>query len=143
MYETVLYPTDGSDTAEAAFEHALAIAAQFDATLHVVYVLEANEPPPTTGDAAARGDPDTSGRAAFEAATRVAAEHGIETIEAVLRGPTADAILMYADEKGIDLLVMGTHDRSGLDRLVIGSVTDEIVRESTVPVVVCRGSGED
>jgi nucleotide-binding universal stress UspA family protein len=49
---------------------------------------------------------------------------------------------MYADEKGADLIVMGTHDRSGLDRLVIGSVTDEIVRESTVPVVVCRGSGE-
>lgn len=136
MYQTILYPTDGSDTAEAALGHALEMASQFDATLHVLYVLRPNEPPPGIDDPATRGDPDTGGRAAVETAAHTAAEHGIETVEAILRGPTAVAILEYADEKGADLVVMGSHGRSGVDRLVIGSVSDEVIRNSRVPVTV-------
>jgi nucleotide-binding universal stress UspA family protein len=140
VYETIVYPTDGSEPARAAFEHALEFARQFDATLHVVYVLKANEPPPGVEDSTTAPDPDTGGTAAVEAAVREAAGSGIETVEAILRGPTAQAILTYVEEKEADLVVMGTHGRIGLDRLVIGSVADEVIREAGVPVVVYRGS---
>lgn len=143
MYETILYPTDGSETAEAALDHALELASQFDATLHVVYVLKTNEPPPYLDDPAAHGDPDTGGKSAVETAAHAAAEHGIEAVEAILRGPTADAILEYAEDKDVNLIVMGTHGRSGIDRLVIGSVSDEVTRKADVPVVVVGESTED
>lgn len=80
MYETIVYPTDRSEPARAALEHALELARQFDATLHVVYVLRTNGSPPGSEDSTTDADPDTGGKAAVEAAARAAAERGIETV---------------------------------------------------------------
>jgi len=142
MYERILVPTDGSECAAAATEHAVTIADRFDATLHACYVVDV--------DAVAHAAPELSlddlretlreeGAAATAAVAERAAESGVETVETVREGIPEEAIREYADEAAIDLVVMGTHGRQGLDRYLVGSVTERLVRRSDVPVVTVRG----
>lgn len=141
MYDEILFPTDGSEPANVAADHAFELASTYGATLHVLYVLKTNEPPPQVTDSAA-DDPDARGQAAVEEAAERAATQGIEAVEAVVRGPTADAIVTYADDHGIDLIVMGTHGRTGLDRILIGSVADDVTRAASVPVMTYHPPGD-
>jgi len=142
MYDEILFPTDGSEPANGAADHAFELASTYRATLHVLYVLKTNEPPPQVEDPAADDDPDARGKAAVEETAERAAAQGIEAVEAIVRGPTADAIVTYADEHGIDLIVMGTHGRTGLDRILIGSVADEVTRSAPVPVMTYHPPGD-
>jgi len=63
---------------------------------------------------------------------------GVQFSSAVMEGNTADALLRYADENAIELIVMTTHGRSGFARAVVGSVSDEVVRRSRCPVLLTR-----
>jgi nucleotide-binding universal stress UspA family protein len=139
MYDRILIPTDGSESAEAAVDHALDLATRYDATLHVLYVV----------DVAAFGDlpHDTSvvvegfeevGAAAVERVADRAREMGIPVETSVRRGSPEEVLLAYVESEGIDLVAMGTHGRRGLGRLVLGSVTERVVRRSPVPVVTVR-----
>jgi len=127
----------------AATEHAVTIASRFDATVHACYVVDTNavahEAPELSRDALQ----DTlaeEGAAATAAVAERAREAGLNAVATRLDGVPEDAILDYADENGIDLLVMGTHGRSGLDRYLVGSVTERVIRRSDAPVVVVRES---
>ena len=168
MYQHVLYPTDGSDGAGTALADARDIATTYDATVHVLYVAE--RPPPhglagdvvVTGSGGMVGDPE-GGEAAMEGdrtkgdelqaeaeaygadlVERVADRFGdVPTRTAVRSGNPHEAILDYTDEHDVDLVVMGTHGRTGLDRYLLGSVTEKVVRTSDVPVLTVRGSAAD
>lgn len=75
----------------------------------------------------------------LEKAAKVIRQCGVAEVETVLRtGTPAKAILDFVDEAKIDLIVMGTHGRRGLDRVLLGSVTEEAVRLSKVPVMTVR-----
>ncbi|MFC7319205.1 universal stress protein [Halomarina halobia] len=134
MFNNILVPTDGSDTAEAALEHAIDLASRADAVIHVVYVADVT---------VARGGPmldlltEEGQRATKEAASRVSGA-GLSVTRAVVEGKPSRAILEYADEARIDLIVMGTHGRTGLDRLFMGSVAGRVVRLAKVPVLTIR-----
>ncbi|RLM56767.1 universal stress protein [Halobellus sp. Atlit-31R] len=142
MFEEVLFPTDGSEGAAQVLDHVLDLAVAHEATLHV---LTAAGP---GGDRLA-DDPNDVG-AAIEAeaesivtaAADRAAERGIETVTAVRRGDPSEAIVDYADETGVGLVVMPTHGRTGLERLVIGSTTERVVRRSTAPVLTVQPDAE-
>jgi nucleotide-binding universal stress UspA family protein len=68
---------------------------------------------------------------------------GVDTIEGVVaQGAPHRAILDYVDEQDIDLIVMGTHGRTGLDRYLLGSVTEKVVRLSDAPVLTVRMPAE-
>jgi nucleotide-binding universal stress UspA family protein len=141
MYERILVPTDGSGCAEAAVDHALAVAERFDAAIHALYVVEAD----VVGHSAPAVDPETvrtalrtEGEAATGAIRERATDRGLDADAAVVEGIPEDAILEYVDDEGIDLVVMGTHGRRGLDRYLVGSVTERIVRRTDVPVLVVR-----
>jgi len=144
MYDTLLVPTDGSEHARRAAEHARYLADAFDASVHVIAVVDVER---ATGrfdavDAAAASTDrlEADAEAAIEAATD--ALDGARPIRTeLLRGAPSEVILDYADEVGADLLAMGTHGRSGVDRYVAGSVTERVVRESPVPVLAV-GAGE-
>nr|WP_160048438.1 universal stress protein [Natrialba sp. INN-245] len=150
VYDSVLIPTDGSKAATAAVYEGIELAAQNQATVHALYVVE---PIPlggfTSGPAPASSEwddvVDEQRAEGDEAATDVveaAESFDLEVVEAVEYGKPADVILEYADEHDIDAIVMGTHGRSGVDRVVIGSVTETVVRRSQVPVLVVRTDGE-
>jgi nucleotide-binding universal stress UspA family protein len=139
MYDTILVPTDGSDAAMKAVDHAVDLAAQYDATLHVLAVVD------PTSFSTLDVDPSTvvvaMERQAREAAQRVetvADEAGVAVETAVVRGDPARTITTYATDNEADLVVMGTHGRSGLDRYLLGSVTERVVRTADVPVLTVR-----
>jgi nucleotide-binding universal stress UspA family protein len=142
MYDHVLVPTDGSDPAASATEHALAIAERFDATVHALYVVDVDgiaHEAPGLGLDALRDALREEGEAATAAVAERATDRGVDVTEAVIEGLAEDAIVDYAEENGIDLIVMGTHGRRGVDRYVVGSVTERVVRATDVPTLVVRG----
>ncbi|MFC7138972.1 universal stress protein [Halosimplex aquaticum] len=140
MYESILVPTDGSETSEFAAAHAVALADAFDATVHVLGVVDV-EGEAGPFDAGGIDDEfvdrlESEAETAVESVAETATGRRVET--AVVDGDPAETIVNYAAEEGIDLVVMGTHGRTGLDRVVTGSTSAQVVRESTVPVVTVR-----
>ncbi|GAB6880723.1 universal stress protein [Halorubrum gandharaense] len=169
MYDRILYPTDGSGGAKAAIDHVQALASAFDATVHVLYAVDdrpvefglvatgATDATPGMGDGhhadeqAAMGDPrsDTPDEKrevverAEAAVAEVAAEfEGVDVETLVHPGTPYEVIRHYADDIDADMIVMGTHGRTGVDRMLIGSVTEKVVRTADVPVVTVSRNGE-
>jgi len=134
--DRILWPTDRSDEAGRALPYAAALADWHDAELHVLHVATGEAPEPafpipdaTLADHMRAADPPGG-----------APDIGGLTIRQAQREdrPPAEEILAYADEQGIDLVVMSTHGERGLRRLLIGSVTEEVVRRASCPVLTVR-----
>ena len=138
MYETILLPTDGTPGTEAAVREAIGLADLTGATLHALYVVD--EAHLRTEDY--REQLRAEGQAATSDVAERAAERGVETVEAVESGVPYEMILEYADRCGADLIVVGTHDRTGLDRFVLGSVAEKVVRDAEMPAMMVEGDGE-
>jgi nucleotide-binding universal stress UspA family protein len=136
-HDRILIATDDSEPAKKAIGEAITLANAFDATLYAVYVVETAEPRPGVTDSATGSDEDTKADQALQRVISEAEEHGLEgeVVSAVVRGQPASAILQHANEQNIDLIVVGTHGRKGIDRLVVGSVAERVIRDSPVPVV--------
>jgi nucleotide-binding universal stress UspA family protein len=138
MYERILFPTDGSEGAGDAFEHALDIAAANDATVVVLNVAD------TTRDSVVRVGNEvldalvSEGERVVEETAERARERGVAVETETLQGSPAETIADYAEARGVDLVVMPTHGRQGLERLFLGSVTERVVRSATVPVLTVR-----
>ncbi|QSG07307.1 universal stress protein [Halapricum desulfuricans] len=134
MYSDVLMPTDGSRSANGALRHVIEIASQWDATLHVLYVVDTR---------LARSGPlletlRDEGRRAVRDVEVAGTQAGLTVVTEVTEGTPHEVILDYASGHGVDMIVMGTHGRTGLDRVVIGSVAERVVRQSPVPVLTVR-----
>jgi nucleotide-binding universal stress UspA family protein len=141
MYDDILLPTDGSDSIAAAATHAETLADRFDATLHVLSVVDTRNrfESPTSGlsvDAWVDAERDRADRAVEDTVAPLPDDLSVET--AVVEGVPKTAILDYVEDEGIDMVVMGTHGRTGLDHYLIGSVAEKVVRRSPVPVVTVR-----
>jgi nucleotide-binding universal stress UspA family protein len=140
MYDTIVVPTDGSEHAITAAGHAAAFARRFDATAHVLAIVDVQG---AAGPFDAGGVTETfverlEDRADDDLAATVAAMDGDSVTTARVRGGPSEAILEYADDQGADLLAMGTHGRTGVDRYVAGSVTERVLRRSAAPVLTAR-----
>ncbi|WP_348612467.1 universal stress protein [Halobaculum rarum] len=135
MYSTILIPTDGSEGADGAIDHAIDIATTYDAALHTLYVVDTD----IGVDASITGMFDALedvGQNAIDEVVSRAETAGVDQIEgAIGQGKPHRVILEYIDEHDVDLVVMGTHGRTGLDRYLIGSVTERVVRLSDTPVL--------
>jgi len=146
----ILVPTDFSPSAEAALDHALSWANQFRASLHLLHVVhEANTDLYGLGDAEAHIDrlrekaESTAQAQLAELAPDVSAQTVHTAVVPHSRGDVADAIEEYVAHSAIDLVVMGTHGRRGLERYVLGSVTNRVVRRGVAPVLTVRNPGEE
>ncbi|WP_408959162.1 universal stress protein [Natrinema sp. 74] len=146
MYERILIPTDGSETSEEAVEHALDLAEKYGAAVHALYVVDTNAMSLSLGgeqlDRIEQGQygemqevRERAERATGYVADR-AGERGIETVEHVSAGRPHSMIANYIDDNDIDLVVMGSHGRSGVRRALLGSVTERTLRSTRVPVLV-------
>ena len=140
MYEDVLIATDGSGVATTAAEQGISIAADLDATVHVVSVVDV-----------ARGERRRAVRDRRRADARVyvreladeAEDHGVAVETTVREGDPAREILTYAADVAGDLVVVGTRGRSNVERLLVGSVALEVIRESMRPVLTLSPSVRD
>ncbi|WP_435359844.1 universal stress protein [Haloarchaeobius sp. DFWS5] len=138
MYDDILLPTDGSDGAAVALERALDLAGTYGATLHVLNVADTNRDSVTVVDTGLVDALEEEGEEIVDDVVDQAHEAGVSVVDEVIQGDPYQTILDYVDSRGIDLVVMATHGRRGIQRYLLGSVTEKIVRTSPVPVLTVR-----
>jgi len=139
MYDDILIPTDGSQGAEAALEHAIDIATRWEANLHALYVVDYRVARSGPLRAALRDE----GREALRDVEVTGTQAGLSVVTEIAEGNPHEEILEYVSEHGIDVVVVGSHGRSGIDRLVVGSVAERVVRLSPVPVLTVPAGDRD
>lgn len=141
LYDHILVPTDGSSETRQAVEHAIDLAKDHEATVHALYVLNTASYASVSVDASWEGVSDMlreEGEAAVEAVAELARAEGVAVETSLYSGSPSREIVRYAEEEECDLIVMGTHGRGGIDRLLLGSVAERVVRSSSVPVLTVR-----
>ncbi len=139
----VLFPTDFSEASEAAWGFALSLAQEFGAEVALLHVVPE---PPRLAEAYEMGfTPERFLKAATEEAQRLladmqakAADWKVTLIPRVRQGVEFREIIAAAREEGADLIVMGTHGRTGLAHALIGSVAEKVVRKAPCPVLTVR-----
>ena len=134
-YDRILIPTDGSDTATAAVNHGLAIAEQYDATVHVLSVVDLSAVAGSYGVAPMIESWNERCERTVEGVAEESENRGLDVVTDVVEGTPYRAIQKYIGSEEIDLVTMGTHGRTGLGRYLIGSVTARTVRTSEIPVL--------
>ncbi|WP_181691020.1 universal stress protein [Natronomonas sp. LN261] len=137
MYDDILFPTDGSEAATETFEHAVSQARAFDARIHLLYVVD-------TTHAGVGVAGDTTVNSLRKEGERVLQEfeaklHGedVSVVSRIEEGDPYTEIKSYSDGT-TDMIVMGTRGRSGIEKYLLGSVTEKVVRAADVPVVTVR-----
>ncbi|WP_435180785.1 universal stress protein [Halorussus sp. AFM4] len=139
MYDRILFPTDGSRAAESAAPHAFSHAERYDAALHVLHVVDESESAAIVGRAEdPRAALDERTEESMSAIVDEAEERDLRVTAEVRVGTPHRTILSYADERDVDLVVMSTRGRSGVGRVVMGSVTERVVRMGDTPVVAVQ-----
>jgi nucleotide-binding universal stress UspA family protein len=150
MYTRILVPIDGSRPSKLALQEAIKIAKGSEATMQLLHVVDEYLVGPALDAsymsssiyADALGAIQASGHRTLEEAQKIVSEAGVEPqltfVETVGRRPS-DIIVEKAAEWGADLIVMGTHGRRGLRRLVMGSDAEGVLRSTTIPVLLVRG----
>ncbi|MDG5774919.1 universal stress protein [Haloarculaceae archaeon H-GB2-1] len=132
MHDEILVPTDGSPSADAAMAHAVEIAARDDARIHVLHVIDT-----VSFDVSiqsARDPLEREGNEYLESHAETAREAGVDVVTAIEDGRPARRILGYVEDHDIDVVVMGARGHGDLEHRFLGSVTDYVVRHSSVPV---------
>ncbi|MBM3820880.1 MAG: universal stress protein [Acidimicrobiia bacterium] len=142
MFNRILVPTDFSEPSDAALQYARTLAAKFGASLHLFHVVEDQF---VTGPFGAEmyvpHPPGTLSYLTAEAQghmnTRISAEDrtALRATTEIIVGTAARTIVEYAADNGYDLIVMGTHGRTGLAHVLVGSVAEHVVRSAHCPVL--------
>ena len=150
MITRILVPTDFSEPSEAALAYARTLARQFGATFHLLHVVEA---PFVTGPFSSEmyihESPGVQAELIQDAKLRLArrllpSDKALySATKEVIVGLAAKTIVQYAAEQNFDLIVMGTHGRTGLAHLLMGSVAEHVVRAAPCPVLTTRGTGKE
>jgi nucleotide-binding universal stress UspA family protein len=128
----ILYATDFSSYSNQAYFHAVALAEKHGAALAIVYVYTA----PSAGSGGRGEDERSYWRKQLEQIRPVDARIPVRHV--LLEGDPASQIVRYATETGADLIVMGTHGRTGLERLLMGSVAEKVMRDALCSVLVAK-----
>jgi nucleotide-binding universal stress UspA family protein len=145
MYDRILVPTDGSDEVDRALAHAAELAATHDAELVAVYVVNTASYGGLPMETSIEGITqvlETEGESALSRVREIAADRDVPVDGHLVQGTPSREIVATAEGEGCDLVVMGTHGRGGLNRLLLGSVAERVVRRSPVPVLTVRVGGD-
>lgn len=145
--ERILVPVDFSECSRRALEHAAVFATSFGATVDLLHVFGAQDHLPPEATAAILGE----GTDHLEQLARAHAEKELDAVAAdarergirvgrclVERGDPSQTITAVAEREAASLIVMGTHGRTGLAHLLIGSVAEKVVRHAPIPVLSIR-----
>lgn len=151
MYSKVLVPLDGSEVSERALPHAQSLADAFGARVYLLQVISLSheyeafrsvgEENPTAVEYSLdltrqlTASRQTRAEEYLKATAARLEENGTQVETSVRQGSTLENITHFVEENGIDLIVMSTHGRGELQRFLVGSVTDRVIRSSHVPVL--------
>ncbi len=146
MYHKILLPTDGSEYAERAAKHAIWIASKSDAEILALNVVDTSSLIGLPAEDLTFRVTEILKEEAHKSLNHIESlveefkkEKGIDKdiklIKESKEGSPADVILKTVEEEGVDLIVMGTSGKHGLDRFLLGSVTEKVVRSANCPVL--------
>ena len=133
-FDDLLLPTDGSEGAVIATEWGIALATEFESMVHTLNAVETSPFSGITDPGEIVGALEREGETAIETVRERARDAGVSVSGSVATGSPAKAILAYATEHDVNLIVMGTHGQTGIGQWFLGSVTENVVRQATVPV---------
>ncbi len=144
----ILCPTDFSEFSDMAFRYALSIAQHYGGKLFVEHVVELWQHPeaafvPAHYYVEFRSHLLHKGEEELQRFVKHHANNGIQPVSVVEQGIAADSILSLAEAQEVDLIVMGTHGRRGFDRLMVGSVTERVLRKASCPVLAVHKPSRD
>jgi universal stress protein A len=149
-FKKILVPVDFSPPSKRALQIALELGSRFDAAVELLHVVEypAYAIPdmsvtvagtaPMMFDAYAQQTGENEMKKMLAAATTEIARAGVRVSSSVVRGNARDTIIDTAKNGGFDLIVMGTHGRTGLDHILLGSVAERVVRKASCAVLTTR-----
>jgi nucleotide-binding universal stress UspA family protein len=147
LYKKILVPVDGSESSLRGLQHAILLANDLSASLRLIYVvhdyLVADGRHGLAKWSGLLNELREQGRSILDQAAGIARSQGIETVTECVETPMGSvgaAITQHATEWPADLIVIGTHGRRGIRRLVMGSDAEYIVRTAPVPVLLVRGT---
>lgn len=139
----ILYPTDFSEHSEAAWPYALAFTKMCEAELFLLHVV--SPPPRAYGEYAVEYDPQkllegmvAEAEASLQRMAEGAKSEGLILHSLVKVGTDFAEIVAAAKQEGIDLIIMGTHGRTGFSHLLLGSVAERVVRRAPCPVLTVK-----
>ena len=133
---TILHPTDFSERSESAFHLASSLARDHGAQLIVLHVIP---PPVSHGEVVARQQPNGYREQMCDWLYRLQAPaSGVDIDHRLTDGEPYAEILRVAEDDSCDLIVMGTHGRTGLGRLLMGSVAEQVLRRASCPVLTVK-----
>ncbi len=140
----ILVPTDFSEYANYALDYAIELAKTLEARLTVLYVLHLSslalgEAPPAILDDTLKAMESNAQARTQKALDRVQ-QAGVQCESAIVEGIPFQSIMETANDRNIDLIVMGTHGRTGLTHALMGSVAEKVIRMAPCPVLVTRGT---
>jgi nucleotide-binding universal stress UspA family protein len=141
VYDDILIPTDGSEDAAKGMDHGLELAANLGARVHALYVIDLPGAPRAVY---IRDDEEEMRREYREYGEKVtgdvcdaASQEGLECVAAIRTGAPAEEIVNYAEDEGVDAIVMGSAYK-GKFTGILGSTAERVVRTATVPVTTHR-----
>lgn len=132
-FECILHPTDFSDSALRALEYAVDFSVRLGAELHLLHVVA---PRSSAITAELDAPPSAAATAQLKARMQAALPPGVTALLAVRTGTPPAQIVAYADALPADLIIIGTRAPEGLQRLLLGSTADQVLRSAGCPVVV-------
>jgi nucleotide-binding universal stress UspA family protein len=146
MYDTILIPYDGSEEARRGAEHGIELAAAIGASVQALYVVDLPGAPRALSirddEESMREEYHDYGEEVTSDVCTMAAEAGVECEGVIRSGTPAEEIVEYAEEAGLDAIVIGSAYRGKFPNL-LGSTSEKVVRTSAVPVVTTRMTVND
>ncbi|RZL57286.1 MAG: universal stress protein [Variovorax sp.] len=146
MFDHILVPIDGSETSMFAVSKASGLALAFGSRITLIHVID-NYPFIGVGADYAMGQNEYLAAATSSAHTALArgvealAAEGLHSDQRVIDGHVVhEAIVDTAQALGVDLIVMGSHGRAGFEKLLLGSVTQRVLQDAVVPVLVVKSA---
>ncbi|NLM30686.1 MAG: universal stress protein [Methanomicrobiales archaeon] len=141
MFRMILVAIDGSKPADRALETAIEEARVWNAEVHVIYVIESglfSSLPMDNTLEIIYSVLQKEGEEILESAREKADAAGVPVTTHLRQGHAGSRIVSLAEDLGVDLIILGSHGKSGVDRLFLGSVTDYVVRNSSITTTVVR-----
>jgi len=145
LYTKILIATDGSEYTKNAVDYGIDLAKNSGAKIITIYVVDTAAFASIPMDAAWESMYELlrqEGDVAMKYVEEKAGEEGLEVEANIIEGHPADEIIKYSEKNSISLIVLGTLGKSGLDRFLLGSVAEKVVRNSKIPVLVVRGTNK-
>lgn len=139
LFDRILIATDGSDRNKTAIEEGLRIGRASGSTVYAVYVTDLSALESASADVVIRDTWTVIRQEAETALARVKAmAEGVTLETVILEGKPAAEIVRFANEKKIDLIIIGTQGKRGLERLLLGSVAEKVIRTAPCKVLVIK-----